>query len=61
MAKIKDVIVGTRAAGTVITRRIAIAIGNGVIKANNASLLKQYGGTIELTEQWARYLLNSMN
>ena len=61
MAKIKDVIVGTRAAGTVITRRIAIAIGNGVIKANNASLLKQYGGTIELTEQWARHLLNSMN
>ena len=61
MRKIKDVIVGTREAGTVISRRIAIAIGNGVLKANNPKLLKEYGGHIKLTEGWARKLLKSMN
>ena len=61
LEKIKDIIIGTRAAGTVISRRIAIAIGKGVIKANNPQLLTEYGGSITLTENWARGLLSSMN
>lgn len=35
LKKTKDVIIGTRLAGTVISRRMVIAIGNGVVKAND--------------------------
>ena len=31
----KDVIVGSRLAGTVISRRMVIPIGTGAVKANN--------------------------
>ena len=61
MRKIKDIILDTEAAGTAISRRIAIAIGNGVLKANNPKLLKEYGGSIGLTDMWARGILKSMN
>ena len=52
---------GTRAAGGVISRRMVISIGNGVVKANNAHLLKNYGGHLELTEGWVRTVLKSMH
>ena len=39
---------------------MVIAIGNGVIKANSPSSLKKYGGHIELTDVWARHVLESM-
>ena len=39
---------------------MVIAIGNGVIKANSPSSLKKYGGHIELTDGWARRVLESM-
>ena len=35
LKRTKDVITGSHLAGTVISRRIAIAIGAGVVKANN--------------------------
>ena len=37
------------------------AIGTGVVKGNEPNLLKEYGGTLELTEIWARTVLNSMD
>ena len=46
LGKVKDIIVGTRATGGVISRRMVIAIGNGVVKANDAGRLKKYGGHI---------------
>ena len=61
LQKVKDIINGTRAAGGVISRKMTIAIGNGVVKANDPSLLKQYGGPLELTEMWARGVLTSLN
>ena len=48
--KIRDIIVGKRLAGTVITRRMVIAIGTGVVKANDPNLLKKYGCSLQLTE-----------
>ena len=39
---------------------MVITIGNGVIKANSPSSLKKYGGHIELTDGWARHVLESM-
>ena len=32
----------------------------GVVKANELDLLKEHGGDLELTEDWARHLLKSM-
>ena len=32
----------------------------GVVKANEADLLKEHGGHLELTEDWVRHLLKSM-
>ena len=40
-------------AGGVISRKMVIAIGTGVIKANFLSKLKDFGGHIALTEGWA--------
>ena len=47
-------------AGGVISRKMVIAIGTGVIKANRPSKLKDFRGHIELTEGWARGVLKSM-
>ena len=38
-----------------------MAIGTGVVKANDPRLLKEYGGHLQLTEDWARSLLISMD
>ena len=53
--------IGTRAAGTAIIRRIVMAIGNGVVRSNSPTLLKENGGSLELTEDWARAVITSMN
>ena len=43
MAKVKTIMIGTHTAGTAISRRIVISIGNGVVKSNNPILLKEKG------------------
>ena len=35
LKRTKDVIIGSRLAGTVISRRMVISIGTGVVKAND--------------------------
>ena len=60
MLKVRDVITGVRLAGGAISRKMVIAIGNGVVKANCPSKLKEFGGHIVLTEGWARNVLKSM-
>ena len=45
----------------VISRRMVISIGNGVLKANDPNTLSEFGGTITLTEDWARGILRSMD
>ena len=61
MEKIKTIMIGTRVAGTTISRRIVMAIGNGVVKSNSPTLLKENGGSLELTKDWARGAIKSMN
>ena len=56
----RDSITGTRLTEGVISRKMVIAIGNGVIKTNSPSSLKKYGGHIELTDGWAGHVLKSM-
>ena len=61
MKKIKTIVIGTRAAGTAISRRIVMAIGNGVVRSNSPTLLKENGGSLELTKDWAWGVIKSMN
>lgn len=61
LVKVKDIAMGTRMSGGVINRRQLINIGTGVLRANKPEMLKEFGGTIELTEGWARHVLKSMN
>ena len=44
MAKVKTIMIGTRAAITAISRLIVVVIGNGVVMSNNPILLKENGG-----------------
>ena len=53
--------IGTRAARAAISRRIEMAIGNGVVRSNSPTLLKENGGSLELTKDWARGVIKSMN
>ena len=57
LVKVKDVVTGVLMAGSVISRKMVIAIGTGVVKANCPSKLKDFRGHIALTEGWARGLL----
>ena len=49
LKKIKDVIIGSRLARTVISRKMVVAIGTGVVKANEPKILREFELT-ELTE-----------
>ena len=60
-SKITNVIIGTRQAGAVISRASVISIGTGVVKANDPSLLAEFGGSVKLTEKWARCILKELN
>ena len=60
LKKTKD-IVGSRLARTAISRKMVTAIATGVIKANDPNILREFGGSLELTEGWARSALKSMD
>ena len=53
LQKIRYAIIGLRLAGTVISQKMIIAIEAGVIKTNELNILKEFGGSLELTENWA--------
>ena len=59
--KVKDIAIGTRQAGGVFNRRQILNIAKGVIRANNPNILKEFGGTVELTDRWARGILTKLN
>ena len=59
--KVKDIAIGTRQAGGVINRRQIVNIAKGVVRANNPDILKEFGGTVELTNRWARRVLSDLN
>ena len=49
-AKFKTIMIGTRATGTALSRRIVMTIRDGVVKSNNLILLKENRGSLQLTE-----------
>ena len=48
LVKIKEAIVRIRLAGAVVSRKVVISIGNGILKANDPNRLSEFGGEIEL-------------
>ena len=50
----------TRAGGTVISRLTVVAIGNGVVRSSSLALLKENGGSSELTKDWGQGVLQSI-
>ena len=49
-AKFKTIMIGTRATGATLSRRIVMTVRDGVVKSNNLILLKENGGSLQLTE-----------
>ena len=44
-----------------INRRRIVNIAKRVVRANNPHILKELGGTVELTNRWARSVLSDLN
>ena len=60
LKKVKDIAIGTRAAGGVKNRKEILNIAKGIVRANNLNVLKEFGGSLELTDCWARDVLKQM-
>ena len=58
--KVKDIAIGTRAAGGVINRKQILNIAKVVVRANNPSALREFGGSLNLTDHWARDVLKRL-
>ena len=61
LQKIKEVVIGVKLSGIVISSKMVISIGNRVLKANDPNTLSEFGGHITLTDDWARGILQSMD
>ena len=57
---VKDIAFGTRAAGGVINRKQVLNIPKDVIRANNPNALKEFGGSLDLTDCWAGDVLKQL-
>ena len=57
----KEAIIGIRLTRAVISRKMVISIGNGVLKTNDPNNLSEFGGEIMLTDNWVRRDLKSMD
>ena len=60
ITKVKDIALGTRMAGGVISRCQLISIATEKVTVNNPNLLKEYGGDLVLTDKWARGVLEKL-
>ena len=58
--KVKDIAIGTRATGGVINRKQILNIVNGAVRANNPNALKEFGGSLDLTDRSARAVLKQL-
>ena len=61
LKKMKDVIIGQRLDGTVISGKMVVAISTGVVTDNGPKTFREFGGSLELTEGWARNALKGMD
>ena len=59
MKKIKTIMIGKRAAGTAISRRIVMAIEVKQTEVKQSDI--ENGGSLELIKDWARGVIKSVN
>ena len=57
LKKGKDVTIGKRAASRIINRKQILNIAKGIVRANNPNALKEFGGSLDLTDRWTRDVL----
>ena len=60
LKKVKDIAIGTRAAFRVINRKQILNIAKGVVRANNPNALKEFSGSLDLTDRSARDVLKQL-
>ena len=60
LRKVKNIAIGTRPAGGVINRKQILNIVKGVVRTNNPNALKELGGSLDLTDRWARDVLKQL-
>ena len=60
LKKVKDIAIGTRAAGGGINRKQILNIGMGVLRANNPNALTEFDGILDLTDGRARNVLKQL-
>lgn len=60
LQKVNEIVYGSRLAGLAIRANDVISIGNAVLTMNTPHLLKDNGGTLELTDRWARLVLKKL-
>ena len=60
LTKVKDIAISTRAAGGVINRKEILNIAKGLVRATNPNVLKEFGGSLDLIDWWARDLLKQL-
>ena len=60
LKNVKDIAIGTRAASGVINRKQILNIRKGVVRANNPNELIEFGGSLDLTDCWARDVLKQL-
>ncbi len=58
--KVQELVKSIRQAGGVINRSIVLSLGHGVISARDRSILKKYGGPVDLTRTWAESIMERM-
>ena len=58
LKKVKDIAIGTRAAGGVLNRKQILNIAKGAV--NNPNALKEFGGSLDLTDRWTRDVLKQL-
>ena len=59
--KVKDIALGTRQTGGVINRKQIVNIAEGAVRANDPDILKEFAGTVELTNRWAKSVMSDLN
>ena len=59
--QVQEYIRALRNEGGVVTIPVTMAVGTAIVESNNRMLLSKHGGSIEITNNWARSLLHHMS
>ena len=60
LKEVKDTAISIRAAGGVINRKQILNIKKGVVRANDPNVLREFGGSLNLTDHWTRDVLKQL-